>query len=334
MLPAAMSNVTDRKPGISDPLLIIVAALLLVAAIATLYFAANGPAKQLVKEPPARPRPIIEERVVVVTREVSGGGTSTGSAPEAHAKADAPKADAPKSPEVKAPEKAAEVTVAAPSVKVTSDGKIHGKVVLKGTPPPERPIAGPKSDAACGKSYPDKGPTTRSYVVGAEGGLRYAVVRIVNAPSGSGTPAEAPLIDQVGCMYEPYVVAAMSGQKFKIRNSDSFMHNVNSGAPKNNKGWNFSQVTAGQVNEKSFDNPEMWIKLVCNVHPWMTGYISIVDHAYFAVTDEKGAFSLPDGLAPGKYKLQVEHLKAGTASTEIEVAAGKGAEVTFELGVK
>jgi len=332
MIPPAMSKNAPSKGGSLDPLLVIVATLLLLAVLATLYFAAQGPSKPLVSEPPVRPRPIIQDetRVVVVTKEVAGGAAT-----ESAVKAPEAKSGEAKPAEAKPAEsKAAEVVTAAPpAVKASADGKIHGRVVLKGTPPPEKPIGAAKSDSFCGKSYPDAAPTTRNYVVGADGGLRYAVVRVLNAPAGSGTPAESPVIDQHGCMYEPYVVGVMAGQKFQVKNSDTFLHNVNSGKPKNNPGFNFSQA-AGQVNEKSFDNGEMWVKMICNVHPWMAGYVCVAESAYFAVTNDKGEFTIPDGLPPGKYKLQVDHLKAGTVSVEVEIAAGKGAEVAVELAVK
>lgn len=332
MLPPAMSTKAQTKNGSSDPLLILVAALLLLAALATLYFAGQGPSKALVTEPPARPRPIIQDepRVVVVTKEVAKPGAGGGEA----APVVAAKAAEPAAPDLKAAEKAPEVaTAAAPVVKPSADGKVHGRVVLKGTPPPEKSIAAAKADGNCGKSYPGAAPTTRNYMASADGGLRYAVVRILNAPAGVGTPPPSPVVDQKGCMYEPYVSAVMVGQKFQVKNSDTFLHNVNASAAKNNKGFNISQAQ-DQVNDRTFDNPEMWLKMICNVHSWMTGYICVVDSPFFAVTDEKGEFTLPDGLPPGKYKLQVDHLKAGTAAADIEVAAGKGAEVTFELAVK
>jgi hypothetical protein len=266
----------------------------------------------------------------VVTK---AGGSAE--APAAHAAA-APKAEekpAEAKPAVAEKPAAAAAVAAAPVVKATADGKIHGKVVLKGTPPAEKAIAAVKGDVNCGKAHPDDVPTSRNYVTAADGGLRYALVRIVTAPAGAGHPSEAPLIDQVGCMYEPYVSAVLAGQNFKVHNSDPFMHNVAASA-KVNKGFNFAQASQGQVNEKVFDKPELAVKLACNVHPWMISYLHVLENPFFAVTDAKGEFALPEGLPPGKYTLEVSHLKAGAVTADIEVAAGKGAEVTVELGVK
>ena len=34
------------------------------------------------------------------------------------------------------------------------------------------------------------------------------------------------------------------------------------------------------------------MKLVCDTHAWMLGYIHVFDHPFFAMTDERGAFSI------------------------------------------
>lgn len=327
-----MSNSAERKPGYSDPLLILIAALLLLAVLATVYFSGSGPHEALVKEPAVRPRPILtnDTRVIVVTKEVAKAGAG-------HAATEAAKpAEEAKPAEAKPAEKPAEaaaVTVAAPVVKATADGKIHGKVVLKGTPPAERPIPAVKSDANCGKALTGPTPTTRNYVVGADGGLRYVLVRVLNAPAGGAPAGEAPLIDQHACMYEPYVLAVQAGQTFKVKNSDTFMHNVNA-TPKVNKGFNFAQASAGQVNDKVFDKPELSVRFACNVHPWMIAWVHVLENPYFALTNDKGEFELPAGLPPGKYTVEFSHAKAGTTTAEIEVAAGKGADLAVELGVK
>ena len=328
-----MSKPSDSKPGASDPLLVVIAALLLVAVVVTLYFAFNGPSKEFTHEPATHLRPIIQDepRVIVVTRE--GTGSAHGPAVAA---ASSHVEVAPKAAEAKPAEKpaaAVAAVAAAPVVSASADGRIHGRVILRGTPPAEKVIGAVKSDKNCGEATPGPAPTTRNYVAGADGGLRYVLVRIVTAPAGAGKPAEAPLIDQKACMYEPYVSAVLVGQAFKIRNSDTFMHNV-AATPKINKGFNFAQATAGQINEKVFDKPEIAARLQCNVHPWMFSYVHVLENPFFAVTDEKGEFTLPEGLPPGKYTLEASHLKAGAVSVEIEVAAGKGATVAFELAVK
>ena len=36
----------------------------------------------------------------------------------------------------------------------------------------------------------------------------------------------------------------------------------------------------------------------CDVHGWMNAYVGVLDHPFFAVTDEDGKFELK-GLPPG-----------------------------------
>lgn len=214
-----------------------------------------------------------------------------------------------------------------------SAGEIAGKVTLKGTPPAERVITPIKADANCGKLQTGD-VKTRLYVVGADSGLGNTLVYLKAGLAGKTftAPEQKPLIDQVGCMYEPYVSAVMAGQKFDVRNSDAFMHNVNATA-KVNKGFNFAQATKGQVNEKVFDKPELSVRLACNVHPWMIAYLHVLENPFYAVTDKDGNFKISGDLPDGKYTLEALHLKAGTVTQEIEVKGGK-ATAAFQLEVK
>ncbi|HRI14460.1 MAG TPA: carboxypeptidase regulatory-like domain-containing protein [Verrucomicrobiota bacterium] len=324
-----MSPEADRKSALSDPLLILISLLLLLAAAAALYFAVRGPAKEYAQEPGARPRPVITNQVVVVNvQEVVAKAAPAGTE---HATETKPAAETAKTPESSAAAPPAVITVNPPKVTATTDGKIRGKVILKGTPPPETVIGALKADAKCGAVAVGTA-RTRGYVVGTAGALKNTVVRIVKAPTGAGKMPESAVIDQAGCMYEPYVSAVMVGEPFKVKNSDPFMHNVNA-TPKINKGFNFAQATAGQVNEKVFDKPELAVRFSCNVHPWMFAFVYVLENPFFAVTDAEGAFEIPPGLPPGTYELEANHQRAGAVKQSIEVGPGKGAVVLFELGV-
>lgn len=211
--------------------------------------------------------------------------------------------------------------------------EVTGKVTLKGTPPPANVIAAVKADANCGKVAAGDA-KTRTYVVGADGALANTVVYIKKGLEGKTftAPSTKVEIDQKGCMYYPYVSAVMVNQKFDLKNSDPFMHNINA-TPKVNKGFNFAQATLGQVNEKVFDKAELGIRFACNVHPWMIAYVNVMENPFFVVTDEKGSFSIKGDLPDGKYTLEAYHQKAGAVTQEIEVKGGK-ATTDFTLEVK
>ncbi len=226
-------------------------------------------------------------------------------------------------------------TALAATAFVAHAAEVTGKVTLKGTPPPAVAIAGVKADPNCGKFHTTD-VMTRLYVVAADGGLANVVVYVKGGLEGKAFPApvEKPLVDQVGCMYEPYVSAVMAGQTFQLRNSDPIMHNIMA-SPKQNKPFNFAQASAGQVNDKSFDKPELGVKLACSVHPWMVAYVSVLENPFFAVTDKDGKFTIKGELPDGKYTVEAFHQKLGPAKAvtkEIEVKGGKATgDFTLEL---
>jgi len=218
----------------------------------------------------------------------------------------------------------------AASIQISTAGEISGKVKLKGTPKPEVPIdLGP----ICGKLH-DGPATTRHYVVGADHGLANVFVYIKEGAKATPPAGDGPVLDQKGCMYEPYVLGVVTGQKYKIKNSDPTLHNVHA-TPKVNTEFNFAQPIQGQVTEKSFDKPEVLVRMMCNVHPWMFAYIGVVDHPFFAVTDKDGSFKIPD-LPAGTYTIEAFHQKIGpkgAKTQQITVGAADKKTADFELEV-
>ena len=65
----------------------------------------------------------------------------------------------------------------------------------------------------------------------------------------------------------------------------------------------------------------------------MLGFIPVFDHPYFAVTNEQGAFSIPD-LPPGNYVLKAWHEETGLKSQEITIPESGEVRVNFEFGRK
>lgn len=214
---------------------------------------------------------------------------------------------------------------------------IVGKVTLKGTPPPEKPLPISKSDPTCGKvARPDA--STRFYVVGKDGALADVVVYISKGlPPGKTYPVpDTPVvIDQKGCEFIPYITAAMAKQKVQIKNSDPFLHNVNhSPTPDVQKRpQNVAQLANGPVIERAFEKTdELLVRFKCDVHPWMFAYVAIFDHPFFAVTGEDGSFKISN-VPPGTYTVEVFHRKAGKLSKEVTVS-DQNQTVNFELTAK
>jgi hypothetical protein len=207
--------------------------------------------------------------------------------------------------------------------------QILGIVTLSGTPPPEIPI---EMDPACARLQ-TRPRTTRHFVVGPDQGLANVFVYLKSAVPGRYVPVGSPpLLDQVECFFEPYVLGVMAGQTFHMRNSDPVLHNIHA-TPKANREFNFAQTQRGQVNTRSFDVPELFVRLKCDVHPWMFAYVCVVPHPFHAVTDTNGYFVLPRGFPAGEYTVAAHHLRAGEVTQTISLKAGEQRTMRLQLAV-
>ena len=150
--------------------------------------------------------------------------------------------------------------------------------------------------------------------------------------SGSSpVEGEPPLLDNVGCFFEPYVMAMRVGQTMRIRNSDPIFHNVHV-TPQNNPEFNFALPVQNQITERKFSRPELFIRAKCDVHPWMFAYINVLQHPFFAITESTGTYQLPR-LPHGTYLLTAQHQKAGVVRQRISLGATGERVVNFTLKV-
>ena len=204
---------------------------------------------------------------------------------------------------------------------------ISGKVTLsRSAPAPQKVKMG--ADPVCMQQHKDAVMTQE--VVANGGALQYALVYVKDGVTGSfPPPADAVVLTQTGCLYEPHVFGIQVGQKLEITNSDATLHNINC-QPKLNKKFNVAQPTKGMKSIKMFDQPEVGISFKCNVHPWMGAYGGAFNHPFFAVTDAHGTFALK-GLPAGTYTVEVWHEKLGTKSQSVTVADGETKQVSFSL---
>lgn len=218
------------------------------------------------------------------------------------------------------------------SVAGVSAADITGKISLKGTPPPERPLP---LDPACGASFkkanPGGSPTTRFYQSKA-GGLGDVFVSLKEGKGGAA-PSAAHVINQKGCEYLPYVSACMTGQTIAIKNSDPVLHNVHpTPAVAGNPEKNLAQLPNGPELKFVYNNAEEFLRFKCDVHPWMFAYVSVMAHPYFDVSAADGTFAIKN-VPDGKYTVAIKHRKAGTAEQSVEVKGGN-VTVNFTLEAK
>lgn len=201
-------------------------------------------------------------------------------------------------------------------------GTISGTVKFSGSAPAPKQIDVNKDKQVCAL----KPHYVQSLVVGSGGGLANAVV-VVKGAKGAAKPGEVKF-DQKGCQYEPHVLALLAGSTIDILNSDGILHNIHTYS-KVNPSFNMAQPKFKKVIKKQIDKPEV-IKVTCDAHNWMQGWWYVSDSPYFAVTDDKGNYTIKD-VPPGDYTVEVWQEKLGTADQKADVKAGQTATVNFAL---
>ena len=162
-------------------------------------------------------------------------------------------------------------------------------------------------------------------VVGANKGLANAVVSVAGL-KGAPTGKKAA-VDQHGCKFVPHVTAMTPGE-IEIKNSDGILHNIHTYSTAN-PSINKAQPKFKKVMSEKFEKPEI-IKLTCDVHSWMLGWIAVMPHPFFGVTDGSGATKI-ENVPAGKHSVEVWHETLGKQTKEVEVKAGQVAKVSIEM---
>jgi len=162
------------------------------------------------------------------------------------------------------------------------------------------------------------------------GGLKNVFVRLTKGVTGSYPVPSTPAgIDQTDCMFRPRVQGIMAGQPLTVRNSDQTLHNVHT-----YKGastiFNQAEIPGLPPMVKKFDGPSSIVKFKCDVHPWMTGFVGVTDHPFFAVTGDDGSFTIAN-VPAGTYTIEAWHERFGSATSDVTVSKDKPAAVDLTL---
>jgi plastocyanin len=167
-------------------------------------------------------------------------------------------------------------------------------------------------------------------VINKDNHVKNVLVYVSSKIEGKFDAATAPVLaDQVGCMFTSHVIAVRVQQPVEFKNSDPMMHNVH-GMGAVNPEFNFT-VRPGGKESRKFTEPEIGMRVKCDVHPWMLMYVHVLAHPYFGLTKDDGAFEIK-GLPAGERELTFWHEKLGEKKVKVKIEAGKTAtqDITFE----
>jgi plastocyanin len=137
--------------------------------------------------------------------------------------------------------------------------------------------------------------------------VRQAIVYFepaVPAHGAKARPREAPYVMTTrGKEFLPRVLAIPAGGRVQFANDDPILHNVFSVS--NGKPFDLGFLRKGPGGERQFDDPGL-VRVYCNVHQSMVGYVLVLDTPYFTQPAADGSFTLTN-LPKGAGKLSVWH---------------------------
>lgn len=222
------------------------------------------------------------------------------------------------------------VDVITPSIDQAQAGSIKGVVLFEGAVPKARKLKISGNPECRGLVHGDlyseellsKNQRLENAVVYIKEGLEEYQFPIPDKPV---------LIDQVGCVFKPHVVAIQAHQKLELLNSDPTLHNVNARS-KNSRGFNIGFPSKGMRRMATLTASEVSVPIKCDLHPWMKAYVGVFDHPYFQVTSKDGDFSFAP-LPAGKYVVEVWHEKLGVQSQVVEIKPQETKKIQFRLAL-
>ncbi len=211
------------------------------------------------------------------------------------------------------------------AVQVRDGGGLTGKVVFNGPPPPRRRIVPTKDREVCGSGVRE----VDLIVLAPDRGVQDAIVYLKKVEKGKAweKPAGTPHIDNVKCDFKPHVQVVPAGD-FEIVNSDPVLHNTH-GFLDRLTVFNVALPNQGQRIRRPLRRPGL-VRVECDAHGWMLGWVYVADNPYYAVTGKDGTFALTD-IPPGSYTLVAWQEYTGPVEVPVTVKPKEVVSLTVEL---
>ena len=205
-------------------------------------------------------------------------------------------------------------------------GTIQGKVSLDTDAPALSQIVVDKTLEFCGKNLTDP------VLIVQKRGVKGAVVSLEWKQGDIQTKGEPPppiSLKSQKCLFHPRIQATQIGTYLHLSSGDETAHNPH--------GWWNNTKTVFNLTlldpSLRFKRKLRWAgtyRIECDTHTWMKSYILVFNHPFFAVTNEKGTFTLKN-VPVGRHTIRVWHEILGEQTAELIVTVGKKTKHNFVL---
>jgi hypothetical protein len=211
---------------------------------------------------------------------------------------------------------------------VADGGTIQGKVVFQGASPPKRKVIPTKDREVCGSEPRD----VDQMLLNPDKSVQEVVVYLKKVEKGKAweKASKTPEINNQKCDFHPHVQAIPAGD-FEIVNSDPVLHNTHGFLGKLTV-FNVALPNQGQRITKPLKRAGL-VRVECDAHGWMLGWVHVAENPYYAVTGKDGTFTIKD-VPPGSYTLVAWQEFTGEVELPVTVKAKEVVSVPFELKKK
>lgn len=213
-------------------------------------------------------------------------------------------------------------------VEVQNGGTLSGQVIFIGTDPAPQSFVIDKNTDVCGNSQ------EIDFVKVNNGALTDVVVYLHKVQFGKAFSDHTTEIEQSGCVFLPFFSVMVNGRNLKVYNLDAVSHNIHTfeliGTSKRTA-FNVNQPDQGSVLTKKVKlRRGNAMKLECDQHEFMHGFIFVAKNPYYAVVAEDGSFTIDD-IPPGSYAARAWHGTLGEQEAMVEITSSGTAVLDFEF---
>jgi plastocyanin len=156
-----------------------------------------------------------------------------------------------------------------------------------------------------------------------------AIVWLEAVHAGGGPSAAHGEMKSEQKKFAPRAIVVRKNGTVEFPNADAIYHNVFSVSGANR--FDLGLYRSGVSKEKKFEDPGL-VRVYCNIHPQMVGFVMVVDSDFAAVTGPDGSFRF-QGVPSGTRVLKVWHEEGGETQVPVTVHGESEAPLTIRLDV-